>query len=74
MNNVKQIKRVFKKTNDQDGFSVELENGEIIDISDTEWNTTENKETIEGKMIFLASNGYKIFFNIEQLQSIHNGL
>lgn len=63
------VKRVFKKEPSQDGFCAELENGEIIDISDTEWNgdqkVTNNEETL-----FETEKGFSVSFSKERINEV----
>jgi len=64
--------KVFKKAKDVDGFSVELQNGEIIDISGTQWQTSDYKRSVLDKTLFQTSNKEIVF--TEQLNLLANDL
>lgn len=66
LSEIPKVKRVFRKANDIDGFSVELENAEIIDISGTQWATADNKRMIENNFLFQTTKGKEIVFSKEQ--------
>ncbi|GEM_PF-2595323 len=57
--------RVFQKSASIDGFSVELQNGEVIEITGTQWAQADNKSSIAGKVNF-QNYGKVISFTHEQ--------
>jgi hypothetical protein len=68
---IPKVKRVFKIEPDKDGFSVELENGEIIEISKTEWNS-DFKTTHNDQIFFSTRKGYDISFSEEQVTQVES--
>jgi len=63
------VKRIFKKNPGVDGFSVELEDGKIAEISYTAWNTSDNKKINSDTVIFSTNNG-DIVFSLEQAKGV----
>lgn len=63
------VKRVFKTTPSQDGFNVELQNGEVVVITDTQWNT-DCKVLNDNGAIFSTTKGYDISFSKDQVDEI----
>lgn len=66
------VKKVFQKEPGIDGFTVELEDGNEVDISRTQWNTVDNKREMEELIIFSTTKGYEISFSLEQASLASN--
>jgi tetratricopeptide (TPR) repeat protein len=66
------IKKIWKTSNDQDGFELKLTDGSELTISRTCWNDIDRKEICEGGMIFHANN-MDIFFSKSEVESADNG-
>lgn len=60
-----QVKEIFRKTNGVDGFSVKLEDGEVIDISGSKWRYA-NKIWVNDFLSFGTTKGKEIVFSKEQ--------
>jgi hypothetical protein len=63
------VKRVFKKIPSQDGFEAELQNGEIVTVTDTRWNS-DSKVLNDNGAIFSTTKGYDISFSTDQVDEI----
>jgi hypothetical protein len=66
------VKEVFKKTNDEDGFFVKLEDGNELPISLTHWNSTDYKTINNQDIIFSTKKGYDISFSKDQANIADN--
>ncbi|OGI67286.1 hypothetical protein A2823_01565 [Candidatus Nomurabacteria bacterium RIFCSPHIGHO2_01_FULL_41_91] len=60
------VKRILDKEPGKDGFSVELENGEIVNISLTQWNSEDYKTKNIEETLFSTTKGYIISFSKQQ--------
>lgn len=69
---VPKVVKVFQRSRDIDGFSAELQNGEVIDISSTQWVIPDNKRSDSSKIVF-QNFGREISFTQEQ-ESLANNL
>lgn len=63
------VKKIFRKAAGADGFSIELENGKIIDISGTAWNSEERRRA-EGQNIFFQTEEGEVVFSEEQTRAV----
>lgn len=69
--NPHKVVQVFKKQPSIDGFSLKLENDSVYDVSNTQWNTDDNRQVTEGGVIFDSSEG-RVFITNEQIKEIES--
>jgi len=67
------VKKVWQKAPDVDGFVVSLDDGKVVEISRTEWNTEDNKRRVGNELYFSLRNGDEIYFSQERERDV-NGL
>lgn len=67
-NNMKPTK-IFKRTNSQDGFCVEIESKDVVDISGTSWTTEQFHQREKNGDTFHSSQG-GIYFTKDNLEEI----
>ncbi len=63
------IKKIIERPG-VDGFTVVLKNGEVINVTGTQWNTGSRKRVCDDDLFFSTNKGYEIVFSKNQIQNL----